>query len=138
MTECFSFKVKPDRGKPFFFTVRVFHCKRAMMAHYNELPHLTTHPEKYKSVPSSFEAVTIPWVRYKNPRSKSIGPDLGEILFYRPQTGTGIVSHEITHAALHYARTMKYSLALDDEEAKNEEKLAHVIGHLSRQFFMRY
>lgn len=130
IADCFSFKVKPEKGKPFYFTVRVFHSKRAMLAYYKSMP------QPGKS--SGFEAVTIPLIRYKNARVPTPSPDIGEILFHRPKTGTGIVSHEMTHAALHYLRIKKLSLSLDADDCKSEEPLALCIGNLTRQFMMKY
>jgi hypothetical protein len=129
---CFSFKVFPKKKDKFFFEVRVFHSKRQMYAYYQ------SHPSPYKEV-LDFTAINIPVTTYKIAgRRMNMQPNLGEILFHRPQTGSGIVSHEMTHAALHWARVTKQSLSLTKAGTDEEEVIALAIGNLTRQFMAKY
>jgi hypothetical protein len=131
MTAPVSFLVYPKKGERFYFTVRVFHSKSGMRAYHDAMPM----PGKRDG---SFDAVTCPFADYEDLDALIPKPCIGEILFYRPKTGASIVSHEMTHAALHYARLMGMSLKLDHDDSPSEEALATAIGHLTRQFMMKY
>jgi hypothetical protein len=125
---CFSFRIYPKKGERFYFIVRVFKSKSAMRAYHDAMPL----PEKVKPT-EKFEAVTCPFIPDKDTESY-----LGEILFYRPMTGAGIVSHEMEHAALHWGRVTKLDLNLNDPDNPSEEILALAQGNLTRQFMMKY
>lgn len=129
MKDSFSFRVYPKKGERFYFTVCIFHSKAQMKAYFASM-------ENYGKGDDKFTAVTVPVIRYKD--TLTVAPCLGEILFHRPMTGTSIVSHEMTHAALHWARVTGMDLQLNNCESASEEPLALAVGYLTRQFFMKY
>lgn len=129
---CFTLHVYPKKGERFYFNVRIFHNKRAMRLYYDAM----SVPNKLKPL-EKFEAVTCPRIYYKDLDNMMPESDLGEILFYRPMTGCGIVSHEMLHAALHWMRVREENLQIASNE-ESEELLALTVGSLTRQFFIKY
>lgn len=127
----FSFRVYPKKGEQYYFIVRVFHNAREMRMYH------ATKPDELKPE-TRFEAVTCPEIHYKDLETMILLPYLGEILFHRPKTGSGVVSHEMTHAAIHWARVTKLDLHLETDEGDAEEIIALAIGNLTRQFFIKY
>jgi|SRR6185436_13611654 len=121
------FRVYPDKKRRCYFKVIVFSSKRQMWAFYRQ---------GVRGFPGNgqldFYAITLPYSCIVG--SKDSKREIGTILFHRQQTGTGTVSHEMTHAAVHYLRLKKANL----NAQKSEEPLAHVVGELTRQFFRRY
>lgn len=71
---------------------------------------------------------------------------IGTLCFYRSKLGSGIVSHECTHAALNWLR-LKYPRCLLGDDLSDtpvvspdhpEEYLCWVVGNLVAQFWSRY
>ncbi len=72
------------------------------------------------------EAVTTSWREFDGHRRLR---RTGAILFYIGNVGSGIVSHEMTHAMFHWARYNRRA---------TEEKRAWVQGDLVRQFWKHF
>lgn len=125
-----TFRVYPDKKRRFYFKVIVFSTPSQMEKY--ERDGVRGFPGKK---PKEFAALTLPYECIVG--SKESKREIGTILFHRLRTGTGIVSHEMTHAALHYFR-IKNDDKADFTEEKAEELLAQTVGDLTRQFFMRY
>lgn len=129
-----TFRVYPDKQRYFYFQVLVF-ANRSQM---REFVFLQNHPgasRRSSSKRGDFDAITLPWERYDEGSIKILR-DIGQVVFHRMRTGTGIISHEMTHAALHYFRLKNDSA--DFSEHKSEELLALTIGDMTRQFYTRY
>ncbi len=122
-----SFRVYPDKKRRFYFRVIVFSTIKQMHAFYREGIH--GWPGRRHT---DFAAVTLPYECIVG--SKESKREIGTILFHRTRVGTGVVSHEMTHAAVHF---MKLKGA-DLNDDKSDEPLAHTIGDLTRQFYTRY
>ena len=88
-----------------------------------------------------YEAVTVQWSEVKNRRAKipekRFDRDIGKILFHRRQVGSGVVSHEMTHAALHFLWLGKIKKNPIYNHTLNEA-LAWSVGFMTSQFLRRY
>ena len=127
-----KFRVYPDKKRYHYFTVYVFGNKRDMIEAVNGTNHPMRRPRSVKK--GEYDAITLPYFVTKPP-SKEILRDLGNIVFYRARTGTGCISHEMTHAAAHYLRVKGHETI---GEGEVEELMAQVVGNLTRQFVVRY
>lgn len=127
-----QFRVYPDKKRYYYFTVLVFAAKSDMVEAVNASGHPVRRPRTIKS--GGYDAITLPWIQ-TTARGKRVLRDLGNIVFYRQRTGTGCVSHEMTHAAAHYLRIKGHKAV---KEGDTEEALALAVGNLTKQFFMRY
>lgn len=58
-----------------------------------------------------------------------------ELTFYRERLGVGVISHEMTHAAVLWAR--RRGLIDDVSENPAEERFASAVGEMCRQFTQR-
>lgn len=132
-----KFRIYPAKDRYFYFTVYVFANEWDMREFRRiQLPGRTEDRNA-----TDYAAVCVRYIDCKNARAKvpekRYDRDIGAVLFHRRKTGTGVVSHEMTHAALHalhVTQTKKnpiYNHVLD-------EALACMVGHLTRQFFVRY
>jgi len=72
-------------------------------------------------------------VSYIRPRP----PDgsLGQIIFCAKAIGAGVVSHEMTHAAVFYLRNHR---GMNISNSKNDERLAYLQGDLTRDFWNQW
>lgn len=134
-----KFRVYPDRKRHFYFTVYVFANIKEMYkfadAQRRDGPASRSWKKKRAA---GYSALTMSWERWSFKLGKMTGTlnrDIGTIIFHRQRTGTGIVSHEMTHAAVRYLQTIRKPPNCDP---KREELLAETVGHLTRQFYVRY
>lgn len=87
-----------------------------------------------------FAAITKSW-RYE---TEPDCHDAGTILFHREGFGVGVVAHEMTHAALAFARREGFAMdaAIGDSTSTracaNEERFCNVIGNLCAQFWREW
>ena len=130
-----NFRVYPDSRRYFYFQVLVFADRRQMREFVFRQNHPGASRRGSTSKRGDFDAITLPWERYDD--SQKIQRDLGQVVFHRRRTGTGVVSHEMTHAAVHYFK-LKNDERADFSDHKCEELLALTVGDLTRQFFTRY
>lgn len=88
---------------------------------------------------TDFLAMTNHWttVHIAENGKETIYPNCGQVLFCKNTLGAGIVSHEMTHAALywHHRNTKNFNPL---ENHKHDEALAWTQGHLVNQFWRRY
>lgn len=121
------------KGSP-TFCVRIFPDKRAMRAWAStENP---IRPAEYANTEASVHAYL---------RSRLIGStwqrlsDTGWIVFHMGHLGAGIVSHEMTHAALRYLQLWRPQLHRRLQTSrKADEVLAWVQGWLVAQFWWKF
>jgi hypothetical protein len=134
------FRVYPFKDRYFYFMVSVFSTERQMHDYYKA--NLMDAGEK---MAFDWTAITVQWqhvrlekINAKKPETR-LHRDIGEILFHRRRTGTGVVSHEMTHAALHslsIGRLPKDKNPIYDD--KLNEALCWIVGSLTRQFTVTY
>lgn len=134
-----NFRVYPDKQRYFYFQVLVFASRRQMREFVFRQNHPGASRRSSNSKRGDFDAITLPWERYEvhGNKSSKIERDIGQVVFFRQRTGTGCISHEMTHAALHYFK-LKNGEGADFSDHKREELLALTIGDLTRQFYTRY
>jgi hypothetical protein len=129
------FRVYPDPKRRYFYYIAyVFTTRTQMQAFRKQLP-------AHDSVGKDYQALTMPFHHVisgaENPY-KRFGRNIGLILFHRRRTGTGVVSHEMTHAACHYLHTLGINSVSTSDQPEREELLALSVGNLTRQFINRY
>lgn len=85
----------------------------------------------------TFEAQATWWKTLRRIKARwRTGNCCGVILFHRGRIGAGIVSHEMTHAALYH---VAYRRKLDPLKSKHaDEVLAYTQGWLTTQFWRWY
>ncbi len=127
------FRIFPDKTKRYYFEVVVFPSRKKMQDYYRDGFKALRGRGRTKDV----DAVTIPYRKAEPPKLKD-KQEIGTILLHRRQTGTGIVSHEMTHAAVHYLAVSRQRLPKHENDMKAEERLAWTVGNLTKQFFVRY
>jgi hypothetical protein len=127
-----KFRLRCDtRGR--YFTVLIFRDKEAMQRF---------HLEQAKLVPGvsrlyRFTALTRLWGWPAKPRFS--GPrEIGQIQMYHGATGSGIVSHECTHAALYWFQRYSRWRLKDLAKRAADERLAWVQGSLVSQFWRNF
>ena len=110
-----------------FYRVLVFRDRRTMLKFADEgVPMWAGFMEKRLRAGDKFYARCMSWGNRKG--------YLGMLLFARPYLGVGIVSHEISHAALHVAQHRKWNL----RKPVNDERLAGLNETMNRQFWNRF
>lgn len=80
----------------------------------------------------SFAALVSPHIRYN--RAGKVIKECGQILFCTEYTRSGIVSHEMTHAAIAWMRRKRRDPGLP----RNEERLCAIVGRLTAKFWFKY
>ena len=121
------------KGSP-SFCVRIFPDKQAMRAWANtQNPGKTGQYAKAEASVHSYQRL-----RLKDGRWRRL-PDMGWIVFHRGHIGAGIVSHEMTHAALYYLQFWRPQLHRRLQTSrKADEVLAWVQGWLVAQFWRKF
>ena len=109
-------------NKRYYYWAYVFPTRKAMFQHY----YAACKEYDLRRVHPNFRAIMHGWRVWKN--GKLTG-ELGQILFDLSYFGAGIVSHEMTHAALNWAHQTR---------TKNEEKICWVQGELVRKFWKKH
>lgn len=94
-----------------------------------------------------FDAITRPWTRsvvQKNGRKTKL-PDCGQILFSLPCVGAGLVSHEMTHAAIRWAERVRLGARRVFNGAKSRagvsdehERFCQAQGQLVSEFWTKF
>jgi len=116
----FRVYVEEDRGGP-YYEVNIFPDRKKMW----DFCRVTT-KEIGGRVPRGYEALTQTWV--------GGGLSLGRVLFHKRELGAGIVAHEMTHAAMWWAKRRR----LRPDRPRGEEHLAWAVGNLVSQFWKRF
>ena len=132
------FRIYPERGlSRLFFRVRIFRTV-AQMQWYLRHGH-ERHGGCYPRPPGRHcKGMCSTYTRYRvsSPQRRRTTPELGEIVLAANYTGTRIVAHECTHAALGWAR--RRGLDVRDQGRGRyisgaEERLCGVLGDLAGQ-----
>jgi hypothetical protein len=117
-----KFKVYTEGRGSKYYTVYVFADKHAMLTYYH------AQCEKTGSVRwTKFEAICQHWKWLGRAEKRKHARDIGCVLFHLGFIGSGVVSHEMTHAAMFWRR-----------KRHSDERLCLVQGELVRQFWLNY
>lgn len=128
------------------FICRVFNTKKEMYAYYIAYITNSKYDERYgnfKRLSSqlNFSAICMPYekLNFKKGKKPKRADDMGEILFYKGRLGTGIIAHEMGHAAMWWARLIDKNTNAEfgPEIGNKEEKMLTVLYHLARNFTNR-
>lgn len=116
-------KIRRQKQRADYFTVHIFDSKKEMYEAEKKYP--TFKP------PLDFEAITHTIETYTfRTRKWNVR---GDIFFYKRALGSGIVAHEMTHAALYW-----FEKRVGLINRKNEEELAWCLGSLVAQFWRKF
>lgn len=123
------FRLYPEK-QTLFFIVHVWLTQKAMHRRLKKLG--IPHSEHTQGTCSA-------WRRYKNgaavPDRRT--RDIGELNFHRGLLNAEIVSHEIAHAMVQWARRMRVDPltdAGDDDESSDNERFCYATGRMMAQF----
>jgi len=136
-----KFKVWANRKTRQHFLVYVFCTKRDMEAFYTEVcEECGGRPHRY-----DFAAVVVPWRRItcRTTGRGVVGTSLGLILFCHEYIGSGLVSHEMSHAAIHWmtvAHPRWVKIMAEDSRAAGQaqEEFCWMQGSLVNQFWRTF
>jgi len=117
-----KFRIYPE-NKSLYFLVWIFQRKKTML----EAVRATgiERNQMGKSLRACVVSFANSQEKFKNPRL------CGCVFFWQRDLGVGVTTHEITHAALTWARRRKLDLL------KDEEKFCSVVENLNRQLVNR-
>jgi len=127
-----KFTIRPDK-RPAFFRVMVFETKPDMWAWYGE----DCKKSGKEQVSHKFAAMCLPheivrtWADGREERS----PDIGTIIFAKPQLGAGTIAHEMGHAAIWYDRLINGNTRAEygEQIGETEERMLYLLYHLVRK-----
>lgn len=132
-----TFNIKPDPKKSDFYRVIVFDKQKDMVDHYVKT--------SYGIPKHGVEAATIQFKsvhEVSKTGKKKLIPMLGDIVFYKKKLGTGVVAHEMDHAATFYFNSKKIKFHVHDKSQKGwhnkNEQHAWIVGYLVNQFWKKY
>jgi len=138
------FRVYAERGRPHYYTVWIFRTREAMLQWVRESDtelNLTTG----LTATYDFEAITRHWTTHRLcGRRWVLSPDIGVVLFYAGNIGGGIVSHEMTHAAIAWSQRVAHLRPQrifhhEAEDASDEnERFCHAQGWMVAQFWKKF
>lgn len=118
-------------GKSQYFNVFIFRTRKLMTEFHREQTHVVN-PSLKKIFPRKPFLATANWWE-PDPGSRCCG----QVLFFTDFTGGGVVSHEMTHAALYWC--MRNIKKFDPMKKKaHDERFAGLQGELVRQFWNRW
>lgn len=120
-----SFRVKPNAGR-FYVVVMVF----PTLLHLRRHAYRKIREEKITYEKGYFEAVFF----------GGVAPCLGEVMFSKTRLHPGIVTHELTHAAMQWARRTGIDPTDDGSNVgpDQEERFVSGLDTMVRQFFRKY
>lgn len=132
-----QFKLFPEQGQPLYFEVRIYETRRRMLRALRRNDDFVGRRGDWSgslAVCRSFETLKLEGRRWR------ATPRIGVIFFMRRHLGAGLVSHEMAHAAVQWARDVGLSgrsvwAGSGNMEDAPNERFARVVGELNRQFW---
>lgn len=125
------------RGRRLFYRVCVFDDVDFMRDFLHEqAKQLHYRPEFKACQRRGYFARTLACVTYWVPVPKNGSNFIGTIAFCSEHIGSGIVSHEMTHAALYYCYRARKNF--DPRKPAHDELLAWTQGWLTTQFWRKF
>jgi len=133
----FSFRVLVHRRRPrkrsrHFYRMWIFPSPEAMYAFWTEQVRLGLRRSTGKL---NFKAQATWWGAGALPRHPNC---VGQVIMVIDQVGAGLVSHEMTHAALYYLQGTMRRPAVDWRNKRLEEELAYLQGALTAGFWREW
>lgn len=134
MNAILRFRVRCTKEVCPFFMVHIFPT-RDMMHAWSAVQN-PTRPNEYRGVEAGVHAFRrLQW----RGRQWKTSPQMGWIVFHSKHLGAGIVSHEMTHAAMYYLQLWRPQLFRRLQSSKKaDEALAWVQGWLVMQFWRKF
>jgi hypothetical protein len=137
MPERVSFRVYCDdrkRKHRRYYTVYIFTTRAAMFEHFKRTNIGVQWRKGYCVRKMNFHAIAQHWqvIPRRSPEN------IGQILFYAGYIGAGVVTHEMSHAAVYYAKHVKLDIARIYNSKRIDERFARMLGELVRQFWLKY
>ena len=138
MADPIQFRIYPSKDRNLFYTVFIFKRKRHAQGYIREQNKLIGCPDTQ----GDFLAITRGWTSLKvNPDGTDgeTGRDIGQIVFCEKACRVGIVSHEMTHATIFWAKRMRKpfkKIFNGGDENPEHEEFCWVQGNLVRQFWV--
>lgn len=117
-----------------YLLVRIFKDRNAMIRY----GHTIDAGKGIKRL-TSFYARFYGWIHHHS--EKKFRNEIGMVIFSREHLGSGIVAHELTHAAIHYFILRGWKLSFHGrwfgfkKADAVEERFAHLVGELNRCFY---
>ncbi len=134
-----TFRVYPERNRKLYYQVFIFPDKRTMYKFHDiqhdlgriEYAHGQRKPSK------DFWAICQSWnsSHFGKRGGTYPGPSIGQVLFAEPHIKAGIVSHEMTHAALFYAAKKRILPVHLYSGGRQHEAVCRAQGNMVRQFW---
>lgn len=122
-----------DRRPRHFYRVWLFPDRPTMYAFDRERRRMGIHTGRNRS---DFLAQASWWGA--KARGHRIPNCVGEVIFDISWVGSGLVSHEMTHAALYYLQGSLGVKHVDWRDKKIEERLAYIQGNLVQGFWRQW
>lgn len=129
------FRIYPEEGSTLFVRVLVHITKKAMREHWR------TTDARFNGGTWSRRLAYCTEVQHWTVTRRRVrrDPCVAEVHFFRARLGSQVVTHELFHATMAYARRVGFRFQRLGEEAVNqdEERLAYAHGDMCRAFVDR-
>lgn len=136
-----SFRVYPEKNRKFYYLAFVFRSNALMYEHFDLSNAEMEWSKGANRTNGKFDAITESWVSTNysgKPGRPRRGRCVGQILFYAGSVGSGVVSHEMSHAALHFSEKQRKVDAATLYDLNPQEKFCWIQGYLVAQFWRRF
>ena len=135
------FRVKPEpEDDPRYYQVLIYSDKPSMYAGWTRWRGKWGLDRGVASDPPAFEAITHSFagIRIDKDGTETDSPCIGFLCFHLNCFGAGIVSHEMTHAALFWLHRLHIPLAQLDEDVALAERFCLAQGQMVRDFWSKW
>ena len=136
------FRLQPDPHKPHYYTVYLFRGLPLLRAYLRGMNRTQGRQATWSSAAEGLcRSETI--LRYRHGHWRQT-PKLGIILLTESPLGAGYIAHELTHAAIGWARRVGLKPAAiwqsrrGSFEGRANERFCRAVEHLNRQFWNRW
>lgn len=128
----YQFKIYPEEKH--YYRVLIFDTKKNMIKYWKRYGNPNGRKLDFEGICNSYEIR----LYKKNKSTEIIKDDIGFILLYRNGFGSGVVSHEITHATTYWCKTAGFHLNTSRIVKENDERYAYALGNMVTQFWIEY
>ena len=134
-----TFRLYPEPGRTLYVRINVHPTKKAMRAHVRGLDgEGISRPSGTDRHAAGFST---PWhVLYISPKRCRRDPCIAEVNLCRTELTMRIVTHELLHATMEWARRIRFPfsrLGDDDQVNEEEERIAYAHCRLCAEFMIR-
>jgi hypothetical protein len=127
-------RLYPERRRGLYVLIQVWPTKRDLVRYSRE----SNHRIGRDGIALCNQLTIINYGRARRPRML---PIFAEVNFWRKRIGMEVITHELFHATLAWARRIKFPwdrLHAEDSVNAEEERLTHVHGRLCSQLVSRF